>query len=189
MDGPSVSLPDIKVFAPEQRRDQRGVFAETWSRRGLAARGINMSLVQENHVVTNDPYTLRGLHFQVPPFAQGKLVRVIAGAIFDVAVDIRRGSPSFGLYASVLLSRSQWNQVWIPPGFAHGYLTLEPNTEVLYAVSESYAPDYERGIHWNDPALGIRWPLDGRTPKMSPRDHALPRLAQCEPFFRYGGDA
>jgi dTDP-4-dehydrorhamnose 3,5-epimerase len=188
MDGALAALPEVKVFRPERRRDQRGLFVEIWSRRGLSALGINAALVQENHVVTDKAYTLRGLHFQVPPFAQGKLVRVIAGAIFDVAVDIRHGSRTYGQYSTVVLSRAQWNQVWIPPGFAHGYLTLEPNTEVLYAVSERYAPDYERGIRWNDPALGIGWPLDGRVPIMSPRDYDLPSLAKCEPFFRYGGE-
>jgi dTDP-4-dehydrorhamnose 3,5-epimerase len=189
MDVIAAALPEVKIFAPTRRRDRRGLFAEIWSRRGLTAFGIHADLVQENHVVSDGPYTLRGLHFQVPPFAQGKLVRVIAGAIFDVAVDIRHGSPSFGRHSAVILSRAQWNQVWIPPGFAHGYLTLEPDTEVLYAVSEAYAPDYERGIAWDDPALAIPWPLDGRAPTLSPRDCDLPVLADCEPFFRHGGEA
>jgi dTDP-4-dehydrorhamnose 3,5-epimerase len=130
--------------------------------------------------------TLRGLHFQVAPHAQGKLVRVARGAVFDVAVDIRAGSPTFGRHVSTVLSADNWMQVWIPAGFAHGYCTLEPNTEVIYKVTDYYAPDCDRGLRWDDAALGIQWPADRATITVSEKDRRQPSLTEMPPAFTYG---
>lgn len=179
-------IPDVKIFTPDRHGDDRGFFSETWNRRRLAEAGIDVEFVQDNHVLSPEVGTLRGLHFQAAPHAQGKLVRVAQGAIFDVAVDIRHGSPSFGRHVGVALSRDNWQQLWVPPGFAHGYCTLEPDTEVLYKVTDYWAKDCEGGIRWNDPALGIAWPVDAATVLVAPRDQAYPTLAEAAVSFRYG---
>jgi dTDP-4-dehydrorhamnose 3,5-epimerase len=128
---------------------------------------------------------LRGLHFQVPPFAQAKLVRVVRGAIFDVAVDIRTGSPNFGRWVGITVSRDSWNQVLVPVGFAHGFVTLEPDTEVCYKATQIYSPAHERSIRYDDPAIGIAWPSIGATINLSPKDAAAPMLAEIETGFVY----
>lgn len=179
----ALTIPDVKVLSPRKLGDRRGFFSETYSRRSLAKLGIDVEFVQDNHVLSACRGTVRGLHFQMPPRAQGKLVRVVRGSVFDVAVDLRRGSPTYGRHASVVLSAAAWNQVLVPVGFAHGYMTLEPDSEVVYKVSDHYAPAHERGLLWNDPALGIGWPVPEREAVLSDRDRNLPAFAGFETPF------
>jgi dTDP-4-dehydrorhamnose 3,5-epimerase len=186
MDIMDTALPEIKVVMPRRIGDVRGFFSEVWNARDFASVGIDAAFVQDNHVRNPQKGTLRGLHFQVPPAAQGKLVRVTRGAIFDVAVDIRQGSPSFGRHAAAVLTADNWYQLWIPPGFAHGYCTLEPDTEVQYKTTEFYSPAHDRGIAWFDPVLMITWPVTTETAVVSERDRALPRLAEQTDLFEYG---
>jgi dTDP-4-dehydrorhamnose 3,5-epimerase len=180
------ALPEVKIITPQRIGDSRGFFSEVWNGRDFAAAGIHAAFVQDNHIRNPVKGTLRGLHYQMRPTAQGKLVRVTRGAILDVAVDIRRGSPTFGCYAAVLLSTENWQQLWVPAGFAHGYCTLEDDTEVQYKVTDFYSPPDERGIAWNDPALAIRWPIDAEALIISDRDRALPQLAAQPDLFDYG---
>jgi dTDP-4-dehydrorhamnose 3,5-epimerase len=179
-------LPDVKIVAASRIGDTRGFFSEVWNARAFAAIGINAAFVQDNHVLSPRAGTLRGLHYQIPPIAQGKLVRVTRGAIFDVAVDIRRGSPSFGHYAHAVLSCANWQQLWVPPGFAHGYCTLEDDTEVQYKVTDYYSPRHERGVAWNDPGLAIAWPVAAERVMVSERDGRLPLLREQPDLFEYG---
>ena len=179
------ALPEIKVVMPQRLGDTRGFFSEVWNARDFASVGIDAAFVQDNHVRNPSKGTLRGLHYQVPPVAQGKLVRVTRGAIFDVAVDVRRGSPTFGRHATAVLTADNWYQLWIPSGFAHGYCTLEDDTEVQYKVTEFYSPQHERGIAWNDPALLIAWPVAAEAAIVSERDSKLPRLAEQPDLFEY----
>jgi dTDP-4-dehydrorhamnose 3,5-epimerase len=178
-------LADVKLLVPRIHRDARGFFSETYNRQALSAAGMTMEFVQDNHTLSSEPGTLRGLHFQVPPHAQDKLVRVTRGSIFDVAVDIRVGSPTFGQHVSAILSVENWTQMWIPAGFAHGYCTLEPNTEVIYKVTNYYAPDCDRGIKWDDEALGIKWPVHPDNVKLSEKDRTQPALKDMAPAFVY----
>jgi dTDP-4-dehydrorhamnose 3,5-epimerase len=165
-------------IVPKKFGDARGFFAETWQRERFHEAGITQDWIQDNHSFSAEPYVLRGLHFQLAPHAQDKLVRVLRGSIFDVAVDIRPGSPSFGKWISCVLSASNFNQILVPKGFAHGFMTLEPNVEVLYKVSAPYAPECDRSIAWNDPALAIAWPLEpGRQPILSAKDAAASPLS------------
>ena len=172
-----LSLPEIKLITPKVLRDARGLFCETFNARALAAAGIAAAFVQDNQSLSSQKGTVRGLHFQTPPQAQAKLVRVVRGSIFDVAVDIRVGSPTYGRYASAVLSAANWRQLWIPEGFAHGFCTLEPDTEVLYKVTDFYAPECDRGLKWDDPALAIAWPVAPKAALLSPRDMRHPPLA------------
>jgi dTDP-4-dehydrorhamnose 3,5-epimerase len=174
----ALAIPDVKLVTPRIFRDARGFFSETWNERALAAAGIRARFVQDNHAFSTEAGTVRGLHFQREPMAQDKLVRVTRGAIYDVAVDIRRGSPTFGRHVGVVLSSENWAQLWIPKGFAHGYATLEPDTEVVYKVTEFYSPADDAGIRWDDPALGIAWPVDERRVVLSDKDMRLPLLAE-----------
>lgn len=178
-----LAIAEIKLVIPKIHRDARGFLSETYSRRDLALAGIATEFVQDNHVLSLTAGTLRGLHFQVPPRAQGKLVRVTRGAVFDVAVDIRRGSPTFGQHVSATLSAENWTQIWVPPGFAHGYCTLEPATEVIYKVTDYYAPDCDRGLRWDDASLGIRWPIDRANVTVSDKDRRQPSLLEMAPAF------
>jgi dTDP-4-dehydrorhamnose 3,5-epimerase len=164
---------------PEKFGDARGFFSETWSRRKFVDLGLPADWVQDNQSFSAEKFVLRGLHYQIEPHAQDKLVRVLRGAIFDVAVDIRSASPSFGRWVSCTLSPGAWNQLLIPKGFAHGFLTLAPDTEVFYKVSTPYAPRHERAIRYNDPALAIAWPLEGQSPVLSAKDRAAPLLAEA----------
>ncbi|MEA2942406.1 MAG: dTDP-4-dehydrorhamnose 3,5-epimerase, partial [Bradyrhizobium sp.] len=182
----SLSIPDLKLVVPQIQRDARGFFSETWSRKAMSEARIAVEFVQDNHSLSTETGTLRGLHFQAPPHAQGKLFRVTRGSVFDVAVDIRVGSPTYGQHASVILSAENWMQIWIPPGFAHGYCTLEPNTEVIYKVTDYYFPDCDRGLQWDDAALGIRWPVDPAKVKLSDKDRRQPALKELAPAFRFG---
>jgi dTDP-4-dehydrorhamnose 3,5-epimerase len=179
----SLNIAEIKLLIPQIHRDARGFFSETWSRRTLETVGIVAEFVQDNHSLSVDAGTLRGLHFQAPPHAQGKLLRVARGSVFDVAVDIRIGAPSYGQHASAVLSAENRRQIWIPPGFAHGYCTLEPNTEVIYKVTDYYAPDCDRGIKWDDATLGIAWPIDPANVRLSDKDRNLPTLNDMAPAF------
>jgi dTDP-4-dehydrorhamnose 3,5-epimerase len=176
-------LAEIKLIVPQIHRDARGFFSETYNRQALCAAGMSIEFVQDNHILTREAGTIRGLHFQTPPRAQGKLVRVTRGSIFDVAVDIRVGSPTFGQHVSVTLSNENWRQIWIPTGFAHGYCTLEPDTEVIYKVTDYYAPDFDRGIKWDDEAVGIKWPVHPDNVKLSQKDRTLPSLKDMGPAF------
>ena len=183
----SLHIPDVKLIEPRRFADDRGFFSEVYSRRAFQEAGVNVDWVQDNHAVSRDRFVLRGLHFQAPPAAQAKLVRVSRGAILDIAVDVRKGSPTYGLHVSAVLSEEAWNQLLVPVGFAHGYLTLEPGTEVLYKVDNYYAPQCEGGLVWDDPELGIVWPLDGSEPVLSEKDKCLPRLKDLESPFTYEG--
>lgn len=168
----------VLEIIPRRFGDSRGFFAETWQRDRFRSLGVAADWIQDNQSFSADAHVLRGLHLQLAPAAQDKLIRVLKGAIFDVAVDVRPGSVSFGRWVSCELSAEAFNQLFVPKGFAHGFLTLVPGTEVHYKVSAAYAPDRERGIAWNDPAIGIGWPLpDGVQPVLSAKDAAAPSLA------------
>ena len=177
------AIPEVKVLVPRQFKDHRGFFSEVYSRKALADAGIAAEFIQDNHSLSVEKGVLRGLHYQVPPAAQDKLVRVVRGAILDVAVDIRRSSPTFGGHVTAHISADNWRQVFVPVGFAHGFVTLEPNTEVLYKVSAPYSPAHERGIRWNDPALGIDWGVSEAQAILSGRDRQHPPLAQVNDLF------
>ncbi len=179
----ALPIPDVKVITPRVFADARGYFLETWSEAAFARAGIAELFVQDNHAASIKAGTVRGLHFQNPPHAQGKLVRTISGSILDVAVDIRSGTPTYGQHVSVILTAANMKQIWVPPGFAHGYVTLEPNTEVIYRVTHGYAPASEGGIVWNDAALGIDWQLEGLTPLLSEKDLILRPLAETRHGF------
>lgn len=175
-----LEIPDVKRITPTVHRDARGFFSETYNSRVLAQAGIHATFIQDNHSLSRAKGVVRGLHFQTAPHAQGKLVRVSRGAIWDVAVDIRPGSPTYARYVAAVLSAENWAQLWIPAGFAHGFCTLEPDTEVAYKVTDYYAPDCDRGVLWNDPALAIPWPVGAREAQLSDRDRRHPRLAEVE---------
>jgi dTDP-4-dehydrorhamnose 3,5-epimerase len=179
----SLRLPEVKVFTPGKFCDRRGFFSETYSKRNWEAAGIPGNFVQDNQSFSIDEGTLRGLHFQIPPFAQDKLIRVLRGSIWDVVVDVRHASQAYGQHVAVEISAEKWNQIYVPAGFAHGLVTLEPNTEVLYKVSNYYSPEHERGLLWNDPELAISWPLPSRAIKMSDRDSCFPRLGALPDYF------
>jgi dTDP-4-dehydrorhamnose 3,5-epimerase len=167
-------IPAVKVITPKKFGDHRGFFSEVYNRRQFADAGIDLNFVQDNHSLSVERNVVRGLHFQIPPYAQDKLVRVISGAILDVAVDLRRDSPTFGKHVKIELSANNFQQVLVPVGFAHGFVTLEPNTEVLYKVTNYYAPDHDRGVLWNDPDLGIDWSVDPDNAVISDRDREWP---------------
>lgn len=177
------AIPDVKVLLPKQFRDHRGFFSEVYSRKALRDAGIDADFLQDNHSLSVEKGVLRGLHYQLPPVAQDKLIRVVRGSIVDVAVDIRRNSPTFGKHVAAVVSADNWRQVYIPAGFAHGFVTLEPNTEVLYKVTAPYSPGHERGIRWNDPALGIDWGIPDSEAILSDRDRRHPPLAEQRDLF------
>jgi dTDP-4-dehydrorhamnose 3,5-epimerase len=178
-------IPGVKLVTPARFGDRRGFFSETYSRKAFAVAGIDLEFVQDNHASSAEPGTVRGLHFQIAPAAQAKLVRVTRGAIFDVAVDIRRGSPTFGKWVGARISAEDWNQILVPAGFAHGYCTLEPDSEVVYKVTDYYAPAQERGVLWNDPAIGIEWPVSPGKAILSDKDGKLPILADLPAHFTW----
>jgi dTDP-4-dehydrorhamnose 3,5-epimerase len=177
------AIPEVKVLRPPKFADRRGFFSETYNRRALAEAGIDAEFVQDNHSLSVDKGVVRGLHYQIPPFAQHKLVRVIRGAVFDVAVDLRRGSPTLGKHVAVTLSAEEWNQLFVPIGFAHGFCTLVAGTEVAYKVTNYYSPGHERGIAWNDPTLGISWPVSGEEAILSDKDRRWPPFSELLSFF------
>ena len=173
----TLAIPDIKVFVPRKFGDHRGFFSEVYNRRALAEAGVDIEFVQDNHSLSACRGTVRGLHFQTPPHAQDKLVRVVRGSVFDVAVDLRRSSPTYGGHVSAVLGADAWNQILVPVGFAHGFMTLEPDTEVVYKVSDYYAPDHDEGLLWNDPVLGIAWPIPEDEAALSDKDRRQPGFA------------
>jgi len=177
------ALPEVRLLVARRFHDARGFLSEVYGREAFRELGLDFDFVQENHSYSERAGTVRGLHFQAPPRAQAKLVRVVRGAIYDVALDIRRGSPTFGRHVGVVLSAAEWNQLLVPVGFAHGFCTLEPDTEVIYKLTDSYAPETERGVLWNDPALGIAWPVAPEAAIVSDKDRALPRLDELEDCF------
>lgn len=179
------ALAGVVIVVPPRIGDRRGFFSEVWNARNFSEAGIEAVFVQDNHAFSSLKGTLRGLHYQIPPAAQGKLLRVSRGAVFDVALDVRRGSPTFGRHISAILSADNWRQIWVPPGFAHGYCTLEDDTEVQYKVTEFYSPRHDRGIRWNDPMLMIEWPATAETAMVSERDQKLPLLAEQPELFEY----
>lgn len=179
----SSSLHEVKILTPRKNYDRRGYFSEVYKKNEFAEAGFEIDFVQDSHSFSAQKGTVRGLHFQAPPFAQHKLVRVIRGAAFDVVVDLRRSSSRYGRHESVVLSASAWNQVLVPVGFAHGLMTLEADTEVLYKASDYYSPAHDKGLLWNDPVLGIQWPLPVEEARLSERDRGHPGLMELESPF------
>jgi dTDP-4-dehydrorhamnose 3,5-epimerase len=170
-----LAIPDVLLITPKRHGDARGWFAETWSEKLMAAAGLTAPFVQDNQAFNAKKGTVRGLHFQTAPHAQGKLVRVLKGAIYDVAVDVRPGSATYGRWVAAELTAAGGEQLLVPRGFAHGYCTLEDETELFYKVDGQYAPELEGGVAWDDPDLAIAWPLAG-APVLSDKDRKLPRL-------------
>src|SRR5580658_590203 len=179
------ALPEVKLIQPVRHGDARGYFSEVYREDALRKAGVEIDFVQDNQSMSAPIGVLRGLHFQTPPMAQAKLIRVIAGSIVDVAVDIRRGSPDYGRHVAVALSAAEGNQLFVPEGFAHGFCTLEPNSELVYKVNRYYSPECDRGLLWNDPALGIDWRLGGNAPILSDKDRTHPALADLPAYFTY----
>lgn len=178
----------VRLLSPERFGDNRGWFTETYNRKRFAEIGIDCTFVQDNHSLSIPIHTMRGLHFQTPPRSQDKLVRCIRGRIFDVAVDVRLGSPTYGQWVGAELSAQNGLQLFIPTGFAHGFLTLEPDCEVTYKCSDTYAPEYDGGIRWDDPAINIKWPISADTqPELSEKDGRQPLLADFDSPFPYDG--
>ena len=181
----ALAIPAVKLITPNIFRDDRGFFSETFNLRALASGGVTGDFVQDNHSLSVHPGVVRGLHYQLPPTAQDKLVRVTRGSILDVAVDIRKGSPTYAQHVAVTLSAENWEQLWVPKGFAHGFCTLEPNTEVFYKVTDYYAPEFDRGLRWNDPDLAIKWPVAAEDAILSAKDAIAPLLGELESSFQY----
>jgi len=177
-----LAVPDVVLIVPQRFADARGYFAETYSSRRYAAIGIDRPFVQDNESLSRGKGTLRGLHCQIAPVAQGKLVRVVRGSIWDVAVDIRGSSPAYGKWAAATLTADGGEQMWIPPGFLHGFLTLAADTEIIYKVTSDYDRASERGVIWNDPTLDIAWPLEG-DPVLSEKDESLPSFDAAHGWF------
>jgi len=178
-----LEIPEVLLITPPKFGDSRGFFSETWSAAKLAAQGFHEVFVQDNHSLSALAGTVRGLHCQLAPSVQGKLVRVIKGAIWDVAVDIRRGSPTYGKHVAAELSAENWAQLWIPGGFLHGFCTLLPDTEVIYKVTADYDRAAERAVIWNDPDLALPWPVNPEDVLLSEKDKIQPLLADCDEWF------
>jgi dTDP-4-dehydrorhamnose 3,5-epimerase len=180
-------MTQLTIFTPRRFSDSRGWFSETYNQKRLKDYGLDIVFVQDNQSLSTDIGTIRGLHFQAHPHAQGKLIRVLSGSIMDVAVDIRRGSPTFGQALTMPLSAEDGQQFYIPAGYAHGFATLEPHTVVLYKVTAFYDQASEGGVRWNDPDLAIAWGLGARSPVVSDKDAVLPIMADFETPFAYDG--
>jgi dTDP-4-dehydrorhamnose 3,5-epimerase len=179
----SSHLTDVKLLRPVRHVDNRGFFSEAYSQRAYEQIGITNKFVQDNHSLSRRKGVVRGLHFQTPPFAQAKLLRVLRGSIYDVVVDIRVRSPTYGRHIATVLGAQDWNQMFIPAGFAHGFCTLEPETEILYKVDSYYSAAHDCGIRWNDPALDIAWPVPEDEAELSEKDRKLPLLAALGETF------
>jgi len=179
------SLEGVKILTPARHGDARGFFSESWNAARMSQAGLDYDFVQDNHSVSAQVGTLRGLHFQSPPHAQAKLVRCGRGRLYDVAVDIRVGSPTYGQWVGVELSFENGRQLMIPAGFLHGFVTREPDTEIVYKCTDYYAPDCDGAVIWNDPAIGIDWDLGGIEPVLSAKDAAAPMLAELGQVFVY----
>ncbi len=178
-----LTIPAVKLITPRRFDDHRGFFEETYNRDSFAAESVDVTFVQDNHSISSAAGTIRGLHFQAPPKAQDKLVRCGRGRLFDVAVDIRKGSPTFGQWVGEELSFDNGRMMLIPAGFAHGFVTLEPDTEIVYKCSDTYAPETEGAIRWDDPDIGIKWPLGTADPQLSEKDKEAPFLRDIETAF------
>ena len=178
-------LDGVKILTPARHGDARGFFSESWNKTRMSQAGLDYDFVQDNHSVSAQVGTLRGLHFQSPPHAQAKLVRCGAGRLYDVAVDIRVGSPTYGQWVGVELSFENGKQLMIPTGFLHGFVTREPGTEIVYKCTDFYAPDCDGAVIWNDPAIGIDWDLGGIEPVLSVKDAVAPTLAELGQVFAY----
>jgi dTDP-4-dehydrorhamnose 3,5-epimerase len=177
-------IADVRVIRPVRHVDSRGFFSEIFREDVLCTHGIATHFVQENHSLSIERGIVRGLHFQAPPFAQAKLVRVGVGAIFDVVVDLRRKSPSYGRHITIRLDAATGDQLFVPEGFAHGFCALEPNTEVIYKVNQYYSAEHDRGLYWNDPALAIPWPVTAAVALVSDKDRRHPVFADLPQYFR-----
>lgn len=178
-----LELPGLKLVTPQKNGDDRGFFSETYTASLWEKAGLHFNFVQDNHSLSRDVGTVRGLHFQAEPFAQDKLIRVLTGRILDVVVDLRRSSPTYGRHVAVELSRENWRQIFIPKGFAHGFVTLEPNTEIAYKVTDFYSPAHDYGLAWDDPELGIDWGITADKAILSEKDRRLPHLRDLAEFF------
>jgi dTDP-4-dehydrorhamnose 3,5-epimerase len=178
-----LSIPGVKVISTKKFEDLRGFFSETYNRKTYRDAGIDLEFVQDNQALSKVAGTVRGLHYQGHPFAQDKLVRVVSGRILDVVVDIRRASPTFGQWLAVEISADAWNQILVPIGFAHGLCTLEPDTQVLYKVTNYYSAAHDFGIRWNDPELGIRWPFPEEQIELSEKDKKQPLFKDVIHWF------
>ncbi len=183
----NLSLDGLIEIIPDKFGDQRGFFSETYNDQAFKDAGIDLTFVQDNHSFSADKGVLRGMHFQLPPFAQDKLVRVTRGSVYDVLVDIRKGSPTFAKWVGVEISAKKWNQILVPKGFAHGFVTLEPNTEFLYKVTNYYSKECDRSIRFDDPQIGIDWPIDPSDVTLSDKDRTAPTLADTDTRFIYEG--
>ena len=181
-------LPGVLILTPRRFGDDRGFFSESWNRKTLLEHGVDLpDFVQDNHSLSRLPGTVRGLHYQAPPHAQGKLVRCGRGRLYDVAVDFRRGSPTFGQWEGVELSFENGRQLWIPAGFLHGFVTRAPDTEIIYKCTDHYAPDCDGAVRWDDSAIGIDWGLGEAAPLLSAKDAAAPHLAEVRSPFEWEG--
>ena len=178
------AIPDVILVKPRVFGDDRGFFMESYKKSEFEANGIGWDFWQDNHS-KSDRGVLRGLHYQLNPAAQGKLVRVVKGSVFDVAVDIRKGSPTFGKYVSVTLTEESREMFWVPPGFAHGFVALENGTEFLYKTTGEYSPAHDRGIYFADPEIAIQWPIDAKEVSLSDKDKNAPALKDAEINFEY----
>lgn len=179
----ATAIPGVKLITPARHEDNRGFLSEVFSQKTLTEGGITNHFVQENHTYSISAGTVRGLHYQAPPLPQAKLVRVLRGAIFDVAVDVRKTSPTFGQHVAVDLNTENWSQLYIPEGFAHGFCTLEPDTEIAYWASAYWDPALDCGITWDDPDLDIPWPVDPARAVLSEKDRDLPPLRETPSHF------
>ncbi|MBD9573525.1 dTDP-4-dehydrorhamnose 3,5-epimerase [Ensifer sp. ENS08] len=178
-------IPSVLLIRPKRRFDSRGYFVETFRADHFAALVGSDLFVQDNQSLSREAGTVRGLHFQMPPRAQGKLVSCVVGSVWDVAVDIRRGSPTYGSFVAAELSEENGYQLWIPQGFAHGFCTLEPDTVISYKVTDYHSPEHDRGLLWNDPALEINWPVSPSTAVLSDKDRTQPKFADLHTTFTY----
>lgn len=183
----ATEIPGVRLLIPRYFTDARGYFVETYNARAARDLGLMVEFVQDNQALSLKRGTIRALHFQVPPKVQAKLVRVLRGSIYDVAVDLRAGSPSYGRWVGATLTAQGGEQIFVPRGFAHGYCTLEDDTEVAYKVDDYYAPDCERGVAWDDPTLKIDWPIQLADAVLSDKDRKLPAFADFTSPFRYDG--
>jgi dTDP-4-dehydrorhamnose 3,5-epimerase len=189
MEFTSLAVPDVKLIVPRHIGDDRGYFAETFRADRFAQACGDIAFVQDNESFSARAGTIRGLHFQTAPHAQGKLVRCTAGALFDVAVDIRRGSPTYGQWVGEVLTPRNGHQLWVPPGFAHGFCTIEPNSVICYKVTDYYSAECDKGLAWDDPAIAIRWPDGAEADTLSPKDRVQPRLADLPAYFSWSETA
>jgi len=183
IDVKSLAIPDIRIIKTRKFGDSRGFFSETYNKKAFAEANIDLDFVQDNHSRSTMAGTIRGLHYQGHPFAQDKLVRVVSGRILDVAVDIRKASPTFGQWVAAEISADEWNQILVPIGFAHGICTLEPDTQIIYKVTNFYSAQNDFGIRWNDPDLKVDWPFNEADVELSDKDKAQPFFKDVKHWF------